>query len=128
MQDIENQGPTYTNYLNFRMQDSKQGSPNKKLRPKSQKAVGFASSKHTNIPSSKQQKFDDYKSNFMIGPPQTNSFAFKRPSTTINRKRGGKNVSSFDPNDASWLALGGKNRLIENEDESTMLSQLSLSE
>ncbi len=40
MQDIENQGPSYTNYLNFRMQ---QGSPNKKLRPKSQKAVGFAS-------------------------------------------------------------------------------------
>jgi hypothetical protein len=61
--------------------------------------------------------------------PQTNSFAFKRPSTTINRKRGGKNVSSFDPNDASWLALGGKNnRLLENEDESTMLSHLSLSE
>ena len=60
--------------------------------------------------------------------PQTNSLAYKRPSTTINRKRGGKNVSSFDPNDASWLALGGKNRLLENEDESTMLSQLSLSE
>jgi hypothetical protein len=68
MRDIENQAPTYTNYLNFRMQESKQGSPNKKLRPKSQKAVGFASTKHPNIPYSKQQQFDDYKSNFMIAP------------------------------------------------------------
>ena len=43
MQDVENQAPSYTNYLNFRMQESKKESPNKKLRPKSQKAVGFSS-------------------------------------------------------------------------------------